>query len=141
MCVHKLLVVVSAISIIIWFVEIFVFFVEQKLINHRRLWRILETPKMLVLRRQVKIYHQFICTLCVCLQIYHFSFKNLPLGTSSFLMLVHHLPPTATPHRQRHHHNNDHHYHHIHPDHLGGTRLMLYLSSPSSFSARHSYFV
>ena len=65
LCVHKSLVVMSAISIIIWFVEIFVFFVEQKLINHRRLWRILETPKMSVLSRQVKIYHQFICTLCV----------------------------------------------------------------------------
>ena len=74
-------------------------------------------------------------------QIYHFSFKNLQMGTSSFSMLVHHLPPAATPHCQHHHHNDDHHYHHIHPDHLGGTRLMLYLSSPSSFSARHSYFV
>ena len=75
----------SAISIIIWFVEIFVFFVEQKLINHRRLWRILETPKMAVLADKLKsitnLFALFVST--------NLSFFLQELA-SSFSMLVHH---------------------------------------------------
>ena len=86
LCVHKSLVVMSAISIIIWFVEIFVFFVEQKLINHRRLWRILETPKMAVLADKLKsitnLFALFVST--------NLSFFLQELA-SSFSMLVHHL--------------------------------------------------